>query len=220
MVEERGPLSGRERLLSLLEVCAAIAVVAGHNVYHVIPNEVPILVLLALLSFRLRERQWGTALYRRPRSWRWTIAAAVGCFVLLLLKDSLVEVIGQHFWPGPQHPSSILSRSGDWVTIGGKVLFVWVFAAFGEEISYRGYLLRRAVDVFGFSRMGAVAALLVASAAFGLGHFYKGPAGILDSTGSGVILGAAYLFSRRLWVSTLAHGINDTAAVVFSSLGW
>jgi membrane protease YdiL (CAAX protease family) len=42
---------------------------------------------------------------------------------------------------------------------------------------------------------------------------------MLKSAGSGLILGAAYIFSKRLWVSSLAHGFVDTLAIVLALVG-
>jgi membrane protease YdiL (CAAX protease family) len=59
------------------------------------------------------------------------------------------------------------------------------------------------------------------SVLFGYGHYYKGPAGIIDSGVAGLILGCAFVLSRRnLWVCILAHGFIDTFAVVVTILGW
>ncbi len=56
---------------------------------------------------------------------------------------------------------------------------------------------------------------------FGFGHYYKGPAGVLDSTYSGLVLGCAYLLSgRNLWAPILAHGISDTFALLVVFMGW
>jgi hypothetical protein len=44
-----------KRLLSLAEFLLGAAIVVGHNIYHVVPNEVPILFLLGWLSLRLRD---------------------------------------------------------------------------------------------------------------------------------------------------------------------
>jgi membrane protease YdiL (CAAX protease family) len=64
-------------------------------------------------------------------------------------------------------------------------------------------------------------AMVAVSVLFGFGHYYKGPAGVIDSTVAGLILGAAYLLSgRNLWTSILAHGFIDTFAVVAVYLGW
>ena len=101
------------------------------------------------------------------------------------------------------------------------LLLVWTFAAFGEEIGYRGYLLTRASDAGGRSRAADWAAVLMVSVLFGYGHYYKGPAGIADSGMAGVVLGAAYVLSgRNLWVCILAHGFIDTVGVILLFFGW
>ena len=94
-------------------------------------------------------------------------------------------------------------------------------ASFGEELSYRGYLLMRAADVLGRSNFAYCAAMVLVSLLFGFGHYYKGPSGVLDSTYSGLVLGTAYLLSgRNLWAPILAHGIADTVAVFVVFMGW
>ncbi len=56
---------------------------------------------------------------------------------------------------------------------------------------------------------------------FGLGHYDRGPVGIVDSAFAGLVLGAAYLISgRNLWASVLAHGFIDTFGVFALYLGW
>ena len=47
------------RLLSATEFLLGAAVVIGHNVFHVVPNEVPILVVLGLVSFRVPNGVFG-----------------------------------------------------------------------------------------------------------------------------------------------------------------
>ena len=101
------------------------------------------------------------------------------------------------------------------------LLLVWTFAAFGEEISYRGYLLGRAADLGRRSTAAYWGAMVLASVLFGFGHYYKGPSGIVDSGVAGLILGAAYLLSgRNLWACILAHGLIDTVGVVILFFGW
>ena len=68
---------------------------------------------------------------------------------------------------------------------------------------------------------GAWIAVVAVSILFGYGHYYKGPAGIVDSGVAGFILGAAYLMSgRNLWTTVLAHGFIDTFGVVGLYFGW
>ncbi len=63
-------------------------------------------------------------------------------------------------------------------------------------------------------------ATLAVSVLFGLGHYYKGPAGVLDAADAGLIIGGAYLISgRNLWTAVIAHGLQDTIAVVAAYWG-
>jgi membrane protease YdiL (CAAX protease family) len=138
----------RKRWISLLEVLLGAFLVIGHNVFHVLPNEVPILFVLFWISLRIRDGGWAVAGLRRPESWARTALAA-------LLKP-----------------------------------------AYAVAMCYVALL-------------------------FGFGHYYKGPAGVADSTYSGLVLGGAYLLTgRNLWTAILAHGISDTFAILVVFMGW
>jgi membrane protease YdiL (CAAX protease family) len=154
---ENQELTAQQRLISSLEVCLAVFIVVAHNVYHWVPNEVPILFVLAIISFRIREGSWGIFLYKRPKSWLLTVVAALLCVGLFELKDLVLDPIGHHFWPAPEKVSSVITGNHDWRQALVMVPVVWIFAAFGEEIGYRGYILRRTLEAFGPSRWGAVA---------------------------------------------------------------
>ncbi len=216
------PLSPRQRWLSLAELIVGAGIVIGHNVYRVIPNEVPILFVLGLLSAQLRDGSWKAAGLRWPRSWRKTILFALAAAALRIFLSALViDPVTAHFWPPAVAPSGMNEITGHWKVALEWLGIVWTFAAFGEEISYRGYLLRRAADVGGRSKAAWWAGVLVSAVLFGYGHYYKGPAGILDSGMAGLILAAAYVLSEgNLWVCILAHGFIDTFGVVAVFFGW
>jgi len=76
-------------------------------------------------------------------------------------------------------------------------------------------------DIGRQSEAAWLGALVISAVLFGFGHYYKGPAGILDSGVAGLILGGAYLLSGRvLWTAILAHGFIDTFGVMALYLGW
>ena len=214
--------SASERWLSLAEFLIGAAIVIGHNVYHVIPNEVPILFVMALVSFRIRDGSWKAMGLDWPVSWRKTLLIALAAAVTRLLLGTLVvDPITAHFWHpavGPQGFNEIAHN----VPVALKWLgLVWTRVAFGEEIGYRGYLLNRAADAGNRSKAAYWLAVLLSGVLFGYGHYYKGPAGIVDSGMAGVVLGAAYLLSgRNLWACILAHGLIDTVGIVALFFGW
>jgi membrane protease YdiL (CAAX protease family) len=142
--------------------------------------------------------------------------------VLQLGSELVVGPLTSRIWPGPQHVSHALeSATLGWRQALTTLLIIWTFAAFVEELSYRGYLLTRAANIFGRSNAAYLMAMIFVAVLFGFAHYYKGPAGVLDSTYSGVVLGCAYLLSgRNLWAPILAHGISDTFAVLVLFMGW
>jgi membrane protease YdiL (CAAX protease family) len=190
------------RGLSLAEFALGSFIVIGHNVFHIVPNEVPILFVLG---------SWKALGLQRPSSWTTTILFAIGAAATrIVLGTFVIDPLTAHFWPPQLAPAGSEHIAHNPVEALQWLLLVWTFAAFGEEIGYRGYLTKRAADIGRGSRWSW----------FGFGHYYKGPAGILDSTVAGLILGATYLLSKRnLWATILAHGLIDTFAIVTVFLG-
>ena len=209
------------RLLSGIEFLVGAGIVIGHNVFHVVPNEVPILVVLGLISFRVRNGGWAALGFKRPDSWKNLLLIAVAAAALrIVLGDFVIDPITAHFWAPAAAPEGADEITGNIKVAGLALALVWTFAAFGEEISYRGYLTNRAADVGGGTMRSFWIATILVSVLFGFGHYYKGPAGILDSGIAGLILGAAYLMSgRNLWASILAHGFINTFGVAMLYLG-
>jgi len=216
-------LTPRARWFSLLEFALGVFVVVGHNILRVLPNEVPILFVLGWISLRWRNDGWRYAGLSRPKSWWKTVAlAVVAAAILLLGSELLVEPLAHRIWPEPERVSNVIEAGASgWRQALTSLLIVWTFAAFGEELSYRGYLLTRAADALGRSTLAYWIAMILVSLLFGFGHYYKGPSGVLDSTYSGLVLGAAYLVAgRNLWAPVLTHGIADTIAIFVVFMGW
>jgi membrane protease YdiL (CAAX protease family) len=139
----------------------------------------------------------------------------------ICIGNFVIDPLTSRFWPAAVAPAGADEAAGNWRVALMYLGIVWTFAAFGEEIAYRGYLLTRAAEVGGRSPLAWWISVIVVSVLFGYGHYYKGPAGILDSAVAGLILGSAYLLSgRNLWTTVLAHGLIDTFGVVSLYFGW
>ena len=215
-------LTRPQRWLSLAEFVVGAAIVIAHNVFKLLPNEVPILFVLGLLSFRMREKSWTAMGLGWPKSWRRTVLIALGAAALrILLSAIVIDPLTAHFWPPAVAPKGMNEITGHWLVALQWLGIIWTFAAFGEEIGYRGYLVNRAADAVGRTKLAYWLAVVAVSVLFGYGHYYKGPAGIIDSGMAGLILGIAYLLcGRNLWVCILAHGFIDTVGVVAIYFGW
>jgi hypothetical protein len=210
------------RALSAFELLFGAFIVIGHNVFHIVPNEVIVLSVLGLLSVRLRDGGWSAMGFKRPASWRRIfLIALVAAGVRILLGQFVIEPVTGFFWPAPTAPALANEITGNAKIALLALLLVWTFAAFGEEIAYRGYLLTRAADIGRRSTTAYWLGIVLVSVLFGYGHYYKGASGIIDSGIAGLILGAAYMVAdRNLWACILTHGFIDTFGVIDAFFGW
>jgi CAAX protease family protein len=210
------------RGLSAFEFCLGAFIVIGHNVFHIVPNEVIILSLLGLVSIRLRDGSWSSMGFKRPASWqRLLLIALAAAAARILLGQFLIEPVTGLFWPKPTPPALANEITGNMTMALVALLLVWTFAAFGEEIAYRGYLLTRAADIGRRSTVAYWIGIVLVSILFGYGHYYKGTAGVIDSGVAGLILGSAYMLAgRNLWASIFAHGFIDTFGIIDAFFGW
>jgi membrane protease YdiL (CAAX protease family) len=210
------------RLFSAFEFVVGAAIVIGHNVFQVVPNEVFILAPLGLLSVFLRNGGFSAMGLKRPASWTRVVLIAIAAAALRLgLGEFVIDPLTARFWPPAKAPDLAEGVTGNIKYALLLLLLVWVLAAFGEEVAYRGYLLTRAADVGRRTSAAYWVAVVLAAVLFGYGHFYKGPAGIIDSGFAGLIYGSAYLLSGRvLWTCILAHGFIDTFGLIVLYFGW
>src|ERR1700679_3796212 len=77
-------LTPAQRTLSLVEFAIGGAIVIAHNVFHVVPNEVPILFVLGVISIRLREGSFRAIGLGRPKSWLLTILFGLATAIVVI----------------------------------------------------------------------------------------------------------------------------------------
>lgn len=209
------------RAASGLEFLLAAALVIAHNVFKAVPSEVFLLAGLGLLSLLLRNRNALAFGLGRPRSWVLVIAVAVAAAAArILLGEFVIDPWAAQYFPPAKAPEVADGLRGNFPAALKLLALVWVFAALGEEFAYRGYILNRGAEALGGTRLAYVLAMLAAAVLFGIGHWYRGPAGMIDSGAAGLILGAAYLVTgRNLWAPILAHGLIDTTGIAVLYFG-
>jgi uncharacterized protein len=211
------------RTAAAIEVLLVLAITVGHRVLGIIPvDETLPILLLAWVSLWFRGPGWKGVGLARPASWARVVVLGLGAGIFLqLLSVCAIEPAILHLTGQVQNLSDFQPLVGNVKLALGYFALVWSWAAFGEELTYRGYVLNRAADRGGRTRLAWGLALLFVSGLFGFGHSYQGSAGILGSSVSGLVFGGVYLVSgRNLWASIVAHGVTDTIGIVLIFFGY
>lgn len=151
----------------------------------------------------------------------WTFAdgwrdAALGAvlFVPMLFGTGYVEAILKA--AGFAVPATPLPRA---LTAGSPAEFLLagvlvVVVAIAEEIIFRGYLILRLQAV---TRSG-VAAVILSSIIFSLGHGYEGTAGVMTVGFMGLFFALVYLSRRSLVAPIVMHFLQDFTGIVLVPL--
>ena len=66
------------RTLSAFELLFGAFIVIGHNIFHIVPNEVTVLFVLGLASIWLRDGRLSSMGLKRPASWRARLPDRIG----------------------------------------------------------------------------------------------------------------------------------------------
>ena len=101
------------------------------------------------------------------------------------------------------------------------LLYIWISAAFGEEIVFRGYLMTQFTKFLGSSKISLVLNILIFGVLFGFIHAYQGISGQIITGIIGMLLAVIFHIRKNdLWFNVVLHGCIDTVAVVYMYYGW
>lgn len=203
------------------EIAIFVAVVVA-DAYGLVPITQTIFLLpLIWVMLRLRGEHWSTIGFTLPDRFGWSIVAGVVAGVLMELFAVYVITPWINTFVGVEPDYSDLKDIRGNLTM--LFLFLglsWTLAAFGEEICFRGFLMKRLAQVFGESRVAWVTSLLLSSVLFGWGHTEQGVSGWIQEGLSGLWLGILFLAAKRnLVVPIVAHGVSNTLAFVLIYVG-
>ena len=132
---------------------------------------------------------------------------------LIIVNDFIFQPVIEYFF-GAIDLSSLEGLKGNWLNYLIFLIFMWVFAAFGEEFLYRGYMVKQVARIFGNSKSAWLIAILISSLAFGFAHLYQGSSGIITAGFVAIIFGSIfYKNQKNLWVLILTHGFYDVFGI-------
>jgi membrane protease YdiL (CAAX protease family) len=158
----------------------------------------------------------------------WVLPQALLTFGAFCLAVAIVMIGGDvlHLEFMAKIPHGVTDRWGD--MHGNLPLYLvwlgiaWISGGLFEEMFFRGYLITRLRTLFSDSRVGSVAAVVLAAAFFGYGHmYYQGLRGLITTMAIGLALGTMFLRLRRnLWPIILVHAVVDSISMTAIFMAW
>ncbi|MGN6848461.1 MAG: lysostaphin resistance A-like protein [Sphingomicrobium sp.] len=189
--------------IAIVIACFAIGLLIGQFLLPNIPRfttqmkfdlaSIPLVILAyELLIRRLGEHPRDD--YRDPRALKHLGLGLAAGFLIFSIAVAIAAVLGVYRVTG----------QGDLSGLVPALIGPTIFAAISEELVFRGILFRW-IEEFGGSWM----ALLLTSAFFGAAHLANPNASPIAAIGiafeAGVMLGAAYMLTRSLWLPMGIH---------------
>jgi len=217
----RGRAWRDNRWLVLVEFALVVAIYVARQHHILRVSATPYLLLLAWISLRLRRVQWKQIGFTRYRTWATTLLLGIAYGVGLELFDLFgKQPLLTHLIGKPPDLSNFPAVRGNLKFALVMIAVIWILAAFGEELVYRGYLMNRVADLGRGTRTAWIVSLFLISALFGFSHYQQGFTGIIEEGSDGLILGLMYLaYRRNLAIPIVAHGICDTIDIALLFLG-
>ena len=145
-----------------------------------------------------------------PNGWRLFPQVILATFILIVFSIATGIVI-YALTRSTADLSKVQDQAATPTRMAIMIVVIWITAAFGEEMLFRGVLMNGLAEFFAETEHRWLWALVVSSVAFGLLHFYQGPVGVVRTALIGAVLGFYYLWNQRnLWLCILVHGLFDT----------
>ena len=155
---------------------------------------------------------WQSFGFTKPANWgRLFLMALTFAVLMLIIGFFLITPLVVDFTGEKIYLGVIENIRGNPVNYILLLVLVWTIVAFGEEIVFRGYLIKRISTVFGDSWPMKWLTVVFSAILFGLAHRYQGSSGMIITGFYGLALGTVFITNKNnLWLTVLTHAIFDT----------
>ncbi|HEV2805500.1 MAG TPA: CPBP family intramembrane glutamic endopeptidase [Chthoniobacterales bacterium] len=196
--------AARLRGFGLLGILAILFLLSGNLLFT------PLSAVLVLVWAWISRTPWREIGYVRPRSWITTIAIGIlfGVGLKLVMKSVVMPLLGAPPVNGPFH---FLAHNP--AEIPSMLYIIVIGAGFGEETVFRGWAFERFGKLLGSAPWAKAITVLFTAAWFGQQHYgLQGMVGVENAAIVGLVFGAVFAVTGRLFLLMIAHTAFDLAA--------
>jgi membrane protease YdiL (CAAX protease family) len=187
-----------------LGIVAILLILGGNFLFT------PLSAILVLFWARISGTPWREIGYVRPRSWMKTIAIGIlfGVALKFAMKSIVMPLLGAPPVNGPFH---FLAHNP--AEIPSMLYIIVVGAGFGEETVFRGWAFERFGKLLGTAPWAKAITVVFTAAWFGQQHYgFQEMAGVENAAIVGLVFGAVFAVTGRLFLLMIAHTAFDLAA--------
>jgi len=169
-------------------------------------------ILVIAVTLWANKWKWSIIGFKKTKFLPALLIAAILAIGIYLLVDILIQPIVEIYF-GEIDLSNFDGIRGNFTNYALMIGIMWIAAAFGEEIFYRGYLMKRIAEILGNKNESWYIAALINGAFFGLAHLYQGMSGVITTGIIGFIFGIIFMRKRNLLIPILVHGLYDMIGI-------
>jgi membrane protease YdiL (CAAX protease family) len=142
-------------------------------------------------------------------------------FILLIylaveiLMDFVFQPLTSTIFKEPADYSAFDALKGNTSKYIKYLIFMWISAAFGEELLFRAFAFSQIKKVIGNKNLLIV---IISAVLFSLPHLYQGSAGLIMTFLFGLTFGFIYYKFKNIWINIIVHGLIDSLFLTLAYL--
>jgi membrane protease YdiL (CAAX protease family) len=136
--------------------------------------------------------------------------------ILELVMDFAIQPLMAKIFNEPADYTAFNFIEGDAQNYFKYLLYMWVSAAVGEEVLFRGFMTLQLRRIIGERKFIIV---LLTSILFSLPHLYQGLSGLVMTFLFGLVFGFVYIKFNNIWINIIVHGLIDSLFLTLAYYG-
>lgn len=137
--------------------------------------------------------------------------------ILELLMDFVIQPAVSFVCNEPADYSSFKIIEGNNALYFKWLFNMWVSAAIGEELLFRGYVFSQLKRIIGNKK---IVIIIISAILFSVPHLYQGLSGLVMTFLFGIFFAMLYNKYQNIWINIIVHGLIDTLFLTLSYLGY
>jgi len=196
-------------------LCFAGAFGLIYNPFTKFPYTFCVIILFIFLISFLQDGSLRNLNFKKLRLKE--IGIILGSYVVLeLTMDFVFQPLATKLFNEPADYSSFEFIKGDSNSYFKYLAFMWISAAFGEELLFRAFAFSQLRKIIGERKLIIV---VLSAVLFALPHLYQGNSGLFMTFLFGLAFGFIYLRFKNIWINIVVHGLVDSVFLTLSYYG-